>query len=972
MRSFGVLLMISLCLTLNVNAQEVPDQLKIRYQQFEKTQQRILKRSIIAPEVGEEELLLVTKLTIAALKSSLGANIDLLADQTTSTNNFRGYWDFAYEPRKELVNDLSSRAYFTFHGLFISFAEAELYASNLIHFIEDSSSTVTFDGKDLSNAARAGLYLFKGVSKGYTGLLFDQGFEISSNQAYNMEVQVDELGLNFISADSLVKRAIRDIEQAITIVNLLPDEDFVWFFSEFGRKIDRETFKKMANSLIAKILINAPRSPDDQIDYAKILSYANAGLDEDFPNIILKNTADEEIADYYSDWSNFIVGGDLNSGSGFLPTDVKVMHLLDSNYPKTYPEEHAQNSQATFEAASSSDPRIAYFKYTTDASFLNSSRDPLLYSNYFSLRTYADNDWRVQTYPVILMTRAELQYIKAEAEFMLGNITNANTELQDSPYGTTSADFSIDLPAVQLGYMSENGLAFNGPNITSDQELFINILHKEYSVEISTLTTIGTHLFFMRRHGLLQELTPIVFPVPSEILKTHQLPIFNVGGIGNYENGRSAQRWNAWHLSNKYPSPSGLNANIMSEKAILMWDLFPSSYPDQPTEFNLSGNSITKTLEANTNSYEVTGLENNFRYDYNLSVTDGVKTSESLAVSLIPNIFSTEINLEFEGNPKTNEVAQIEKWLKNETGSPIIINSIEKVSFSADTTLYEDWLDFISIDIEDNTTINSGDSLLATVSLNSRFFGNYPPAQFKFSTNTDDFFLNTSTKFIAESSLSNGYPPWKAYHNIPDSIAFGSLEPGLEDSTYIQVENKSLYAGSLDTVYTIRNINNSDVPDEVFKISELNGSKWIKPGNKVTLKVKAEPVSGNPYEAFIRRNGSMFGTTTLGRLTVNNGERMLVSNENPIEIPEKIELFENYPNPFNPSTNIAFSIPKATNVTITVFNVLGQKVSTLVDEKMSSGSHLVTFRADNLSSGIYFYRLQTSGVVLTKKMMLIK
>ena len=83
-------------------------------------------------------------------------------------------------------------------------------------------------------------------------------------------------------------------------------------------------------------------------------------------------------------------------------------------------------------------------------------------------------------------------------------------------------------------------------------------------------------------------------------------------------------------------------------------------------------------------------------------------------------------------------------------------------------------------------------------------------------------------------------------------------------------------------------------------------------------------------------------------------------------------LKQNYPNPFNPATIINFSIPKASNVLLEVFDVLGRKVATLFDENKKAGNYCVEFNASNLSSGIYFYRFKTSGKIITKKMLLLK
>jgi hypothetical protein len=88
--------------------------------------------------------------------------------------------------------------------------------------------------------------------------------------------------------------------------------------------------------------------------------------------------------------------------------------------------------------------------------------------------------------------------------------------------------------------------------------------------------------------------------------------------------------------------------------------------------------------------------------------------------------------------------------------------------------------------------------------------------------------------------------------------------------------------------------------------------------------------------------------------------------------PSSFELYQNYPNPFNPSTNIKFNLEENGFVTLNIYNVLGQKVKTLVAEELSFGTHQVSFDASSLSSGVYFYKLESGKQTSIRKMMLLK
>ncbi len=89
-------------------------------------------------------------------------------------------------------------------------------------------------------------------------------------------------------------------------------------------------------------------------------------------------------------------------------------------------------------------------------------------------------------------------------------------------------------------------------------------------------------------------------------------------------------------------------------------------------------------------------------------------------------------------------------------------------------------------------------------------------------------------------------------------------------------------------------------------------------------------------------------------------------------IPKMYALGQNYPNPFNPFTSISFALPKAGNVSLKIYNLLGQNVATLLDMYKPAGYHKVIFDGSRLSSGVYYYRLQADGFVQVKKMLLVK
>ena len=106
--------------------------------------------------------------------------------------------------------------------------------------------------------------------------------------------------------------------------------------------------------------------------------------------------------------------------------------------------------------------------------------------------------------------------------------------------------------------------------------------------------------------------------------------------------------------------------------------------------------------------------------------------------------------------------------------------------------------------------------------------------------------------------------------------------------------------------------------------------------------------------------------------TVKIVNKFIVGVKETGEVPLTYALYQNYPNPFNPVTTIKYSIPNSERVVLKVYNILGQEVATLVDEEQRAGVYEFKFDASNLSSGVYFYRLQAGKFIDVKKMILVK
>lgn len=164
---------------------------------------------------------------------------------------------------------------------------------------------------------------------------------------------------------------------------------------------------------------------------------------------------------------------------------------------------------------------------------------------------------------------------------------------------------------------------------------------------------------------------------------------------------------------------------------------------------------------------------------------------------------------------------------------------------------------------------------------------------------------------------------------------------------------------------TVSEINNAG-----FEIQRTRDQNWERIGY-----VRGNGTSNSSHSySFVDRNlNSGVYHYRLKQIDYNGGfEFFNLSNEIVIGLPAKYELSQNYPNPFNPSTKLEFGIPEEGLVSLKVYDALGNELATLVNENKTAGRYTVNFNASNLSSGVYFYKLNAGNFTDVKKMTLLK
>ncbi len=249
--------------------------------------------------------------------------------------------------------------------------------------------------------------------------------------------------------------------------------------------------------------------------------------------------------------------------------------------------------------------------------------------------------------------------------------------------------------------------------------------------------------------------------------------------------------------------------------------------------------------------------------------------------------------------------------------------------------------------------------------------------------NTDDSYstwLRDSPDFFIglydwRGATHNAYqkgaePDYHFRFNRP--IGFSDNPGGLGAGTLFNADSSDDYAWEEDfpTGYTVE----CKIP--FTRLAELGESPVFVPkdGMRVKIDVAINDADGTTREALLTlspRNEDQ-SWSTVSRWTYTWIGSSPVGVEDERTVPLRYELSQNYPNPFNPTTQINFSVLNKSNVTLKVFNILGQEVKTLVNEVKAPGIYNVNFDASDLTTGMYVYQLQAGSFVSSKKMMLIK
>lgn len=363
------------------------------------------------------------------------------------------------------------------------------------------------------------------------------------------------------------------------------------------------------------------------------------------------------------------------------------------------------------------------------------------------------------------------------------------------------------------------------------------------------------------------------------------------------------------------------SSNITETEATITWTT------DEPANSQVNyGTTTSYGSSAGSGSYvtshseTLTGLTAGTEYFYQVVSTDEAGntavdetysfTTASPPASSTPDILISEVFYDTPGNESKEEWVEI----YNTTGQEIQLNG---------WTLVDDNGNSQSFTFANKHKI--GGNTFMTLALDRKDF------KALYNKNADDFVnlppLNNGGDVLVLKDASGNVIDAVAWEGGANSLVSGWGSTSLPSAG----EGNSIYRSDLGT--------DTDTYNDWTTSSDL----------------------GSPMT---QSDGTFFAS-------VNDNTESRVEEGPGEELPAEVTL-GNFPNPFNPTTQIAYTLPEAQRVKVTVFNMLGQQVATLVDGFTEAGAHQVVFDASAMSSGLYLYSIQTSSTVITKKMMLIK
>ena len=420
-----------------------------------------------------------------AVNSSLSPRMSMwvMADQGTCSWANSGMYNLSSEPRKAFNNTTSYTYAYVFETFYSDMYATLNQTKNILGAI-DNGMTIEINDDDKTNMVRAFAYFVHGITLGYISMVYDQVYIVNENS--------DSVNIPLSSYQEGTAAALQSLDSCIALCRhhffTIPD---TWIN---GSTYSSKELRQLASSFAARFLVYMPRnkSENSQTDWARVLSYANNGIERPL-EVYMDN----------SNWKNYFHYYTVRPG--WARIDCRIINLMDPRYPWRFPDDGHNPAPAQ-----SNDNRL-----TTDFKFnsVNNMKPERGYYN-FSNYEYVRYPYAITADKGFLTdySLAESDLIKAEANAELGNLETA-------------------IQIINNGSRTQRG-GLSPLNNNSNYDKVMKAIFYERDIELIQ-TGFGIAFFDMRRRDMLQKGTMLHFPIPAKELMVMEMPLYTFGGVEN-------------------------------------------------------------------------------------------------------------------------------------------------------------------------------------------------------------------------------------------------------------------------------------------------------------------------------------------------------------------------------------------------------------------------------------------------------
>jgi hypothetical protein len=237
---------------------------------------------------------------------------------------------------------------------------------------------------------------------------------------------------------------------------------------------------------------------------------------------------------------------------------------------------------------------------------------------------------------------------------------------------------------------------------------------------------------------------------------------------------------------------------------------------------------------------------------------------------------------------------------------------------------------------------------------------------------TDTWYSDISGNWLIQAYIdtTSALPPWPLISTSVDTLQFGQIVASGDIDTTISLW---IYNNGAEQPLTVSMPPTAITPVTIrpaFTI--LPVSATIETGDSAEIQITFNPFAVRTYPGVLAITNNSHNHSPKNIIIRGEGIAAQAVELPNHSLPTEFSLAQNFPNPFNPTTDIHFSLPTSASVRLTVYNVLGQEIALLVNETLPAGAYRQTFDAARLPAGIYFYRLEAGSFTDIRKMMLLK